>query len=670
MNKLVASILLLPSLAIAQTTIDLGDLDIASSRVPQWYPATTAEASYASAQSWPEYDVTCECADDSCVADSAGSGCTPYTGTIAFPNSWTCTPADPADDGGEDWDNIDCLIDAVPDSSVVFIPDGVYDMSATAGLVITINKNNVVVRGESNTGTHIIATTHDGTNLVSSQADGRCDNVDYCRSGIFSIGSAFGGTTTPWTAGYEEFATSITVTSTAGMSVNGWILLEMTSCAALLNQTTGPTDDSLDHIAKITNISGSVVTIDRGLRMDYDDDGCEGTAVASPYTPHSGIGIENMHLTTDTVTVTQGNIGALRGAVGMGGIVESWVVGNDIERFEDEVMGISHSARNWVQGNKFHDFCYLIPTDNYNTEGIGLDRGAVDNVIENNYITDYCLASKSNGGVEGTVFGYNYMPGGTAPGGRFVDRSLFNHGMYNRESLWEGNHTDAQMLAADDWWGHNGPRITVFRNRVTGTGVAAGIVTDDAKGGGWLSNTLLNIIGNTAHWYIQTPLCTIDAPDCYGSAHDIDARSTDMWIEKNIYRNTTTCADDPTTGRCGFHMDTAEATTQCGTALCSAASTDPGDNYGGDSRGANMASQTIPHSLYRTTAPSWWCSEAETCVWDDVYNGIGAWGDDVGGTLCKLPAQIMAEAGTCTALVAGPKSVFGLGLSGVSRGQQ
>ena len=122
-----------------------------------------------------------------------------------------------------------------------------------------------------------------------------------------------------------------------------------------------------------------------------------------------------------------------------------------------------------------------------------------------------------------------------------------------------------------------------------------------------------------------------------------------MHVERNVYRNTGTCKGDAASGRCGFHQDTPLPETSCGTA------SGPGDcfgstgsNAGGDAAPTAWATESIPHSLYRLSdePPIWWCEES--CSWTNVHAGIGAWGDDFGSQLCKLPAQILAEGGQCT----------------------
>jgi hypothetical protein len=127
---------------------------------------------------------------------------------------------------------------------------------------------------------------------------------------------------------------------------------------------------------------------------------------------------------------------------------------------------------------------------------------------------------------------------------------------------------------------------------------------------------------------------------------------TNMHIEKNVYRNNDTCKGDTSEGRCGFAMASPEPSTSCGTADgpgdCTSGPNGTGSNVGGDGAPTSWGGDKIPHSLYRVSEqpPSWWCEES--CSWSDVHAGIGAWGDDFSGQLCKLPAQILAEGGTCT----------------------
>lgn len=78
---------------------------------------------------WDSYDATCECANDACGVDDAGSGCTPSSGKIAFHSSWGCSPMVSnesyalATDSSSDYQ---CLLRGIGDDALLYIPDGTY----------------------------------------------------------------------------------------------------------------------------------------------------------------------------------------------------------------------------------------------------------------------------------------------------------------------------------------------------------------------------------------------------------------------------------------------------------------------------------------------------------------------------------------------------------------
>lgn len=84
---------------------------------------------------------------------------------------------------------------------------------------------------------------------------------------------------------------------------------------------------------------------------------------------------------------------------------------------------------------------------------------------------------------------------------------------------------------------------------------------------------------------------------------------------------------------------------------CSGTNLNPGATYVGNDRTRNALSITqsanYPVSMILSRAPSWWCQEA--CAWSDTA-GPGAAEANTGAPLCKLPAQILSEGGTCTPL--------------------
>ena len=685
-------------------------LNLPSSHLSTWYPATAAEAGYAAAQSWAQYDATCECADDSCVADGAGSGCTPASGTIAFPASWSCGVANDADELGSettDWQAISCLLAAAPNESVIYLPDSgdaTYDMSDQQQEIIDFQDSNRVLRCE-NTDVRIEMTT------ANIGGDASCGNVglssgNVCKSRILSMGKAGTGTSTPWGTGFTIGETAIGVTSAAGFSEGDWAVVRIadvghagrdqpsTKCENHLD-VGGNGADSFNYalmgVHKIDSIDGNTINIERGLRIDYTLSGtdCTDEGIVYPFAPLENVGVENCTFTSDS-GINQAEIDSGGGIpfIGLGGIVNSWVVGNVLERAERKIFGISISSRNWIQGNTFRNYGNAI--DQASTSGFHVWRGSMDDVFENNVFQDFSMGFYINHGPHNPVIAYNFMGGGTGGPRGEVERGIFIHGMYPSNILSEGNDLDTS-ISWDNVWGAQGPRSGFYRNRVRDIGVNAENGRDssigtnkDGEGDGSIRpiGDEFWVIGNTSGYLYASYRADSD-DNSLGSTQDVDylLQGGDFWLEKNMFRVNNTCTGTPNNGecvggdepgslctdvgdcagassscdevleRCGFVMFTPEATTSCGTVAgdCLTGAGPNGilgNNYGGDSASADhQDDDAVPTSFYRDSKPSWWCDEA--CPWDGE-TGIGAWGDDFGGVLCKLPAEILKDGTTCT----------------------
>jgi hypothetical protein len=591
-------------------------------------------------------------------------------------------------EAAEDWNQINCMIAAAPDNSVIFLRAGTYAMGNGGFQAIEIARSNVVLRGESAANTILQAVSTKFGRLTAKDTpklergvlyDTRaCGDAD-CEAAVVSVGGSGlkGGTTTPWTGGYEEKATSLTVTSNAGMDTTGdWVLLDMTGCVALLPEQASRVE-KLVHIAKVAQdaVGSTDIELDQGLMMDYDDDGCEVNAVAAPWTNIvTNIGIENLQITSHT----------------------------SVDQLK-ELTQFAFAARNWFFGNHFENFGSEASSYSH---GINFQSGSVNNVVESNRWDNHRVASMQQGGASASILAYNYVDDGTPPlpnvsavevaGTDWSERSFFVHGAYTRSSLWEANDLRGTYIVSDRWWGRNGPFTTAFRNRLRGTINSPGHA--EVEGGGAASDldarhssnisqlgidvdqdneivvgSYANFIGNHAPYYYGGPLgCCgpnssifpVSLRESEGGGMSVDNFTSYYHFEKNVFRDEQTCSGDPTTGRCGFHMDTPQATTICGCVdqfsdagdpqttgtpdglcddgrasnvgvLCSAdggqtGANDEGDNWGGlvaPAAMSNSETDSIPNSLYRTsTPPDWWCSES--CSWSDVYSSLGAWGDE------------------------------------------
>jgi len=607
----------------------LCDLNIDPSRFTNWSFLEETEAAYTDAQSWTEYDVTCG-------ANPCSSGKETIRTIIS---AGTCANLVDTTNVGS---RMDCFIDNAPDDVVLYVPANASRYAASGGW--TISNDRLVIRGAGPTET-IIERTSTGRSFVNS---GDCN----ANTGAMLVSVCTGaprGTGVSWTDGYAEEDYTVTLDcggancSGSGFTAGGWILLRMTNTTACLwfDDVNAGGWNQTGHISKIVSTGTNTVTMDSPLRYQYDATGCTGWT-AYPYTPLTKVGIEDLRLTTTTGIAT-GSDSSTNIKFEMFvyyNTALSWMVGVDVDRVYDIWGAIRESARNWYQGNHFSNTDSSV---SFNTEGLYPTFGATDIYIENNWFTAPRVAIKLEG-AEATVVAYNYFDVDATNG----ERCAFNHGHATRATLFEGNECDDELLLADMWWGRNLRAITAYRNRSTRETCSSpdqtplGITFDTT---GSVAPPYAadrpNVIGNTAWAFTIAPFQ--NAYTCSPPRRDNESLNTEnnlIWTENNTYRYNDAQS---------FDMSNPTGTTSnrsCGTAFDD---TCLGTNeYHGTGVHSTAAAGSFPNTLYRdrSTQPTWWCSDAEACSWD--FDGIGAWGDNFGGTLCKLPAQIRAEAGTCT----------------------
>jgi hypothetical protein len=253
--------------------------------------------------------------------------------------------------------------------------------------------------------------------------------------------------------------------------------------------------------------------------------------------------------------------------------------------------------------------------------------------------------------------------------------------MYPTENLIEGNHYEHHNLTlGDSFWGQQGKYNTFYRNRgLTATYLRENPVKAPP------SHIYANIMGN-----IFFALTGNIPSGCYplGTCGHIDQSGIHPHFSWNIgwdpavhARRGLNMRGDPNTD-CGTGEGGCETTGSTdGDAGCTndpikqgVATSVPGFCYNLDAVSvaqAEWAGFDIPNSMYFDSRADWeaqagavWCAEA--CDFDDVYNGIGAWSDDIGGTLCKLPAEIWKDSETCSRITLDPSTYTGASLIGGS----
>jgi hypothetical protein len=706
---LVLAALLVAGTAHAQGTVSPEDLNIPAARMPTWYNPAPVEALYDAAQGWTEYDVTCE-ADGTPACVNGRPAYDTLGGTLA-----ACTTVALDNTGG-----IGCMLNS-PEAKgkVMWMPAGTYEV--WNGIVIT--SGNVVLRGAGRDGSgNWLTKLEIQKNSRTNNSGAGCD-INNAGAAVFSIcpEGTWTDTEVSWTSGYTDGTSVLGIANTTDFPAGTWVIAHVATDAscAIIDEENNP-GDYTTHMAQVdsrsTTSGPGTITIDRPLLWDYSAAGC-----AAPYqsvrkvNPIVGLGIEmietNLVGTMAVCTyiqdqaaqcVNNGTAWLKWPHIGMEGVAESWFVDmKSVNAFKD-LFFITYSSRLWFQG-VWTSKIGLNMEDS--TEGMFV-KTSTDIVMENMICENSRVCFQNQQGAQSTVQAYNYFDTqkmrienlctescGTHPTGCncFPEKGLFNHGKGSRHSLFEGNDLDVRITMWDNYWSRSGPYHMAYRNRNRNDGT----LSNDCYGANWgmmISDypsthptyiaEYASFIGNTALAFMDRPATGPSCPNVNPPGPGMTDNMDHLWAEKNAfrlgYRNATGGNCSPREDWCAWQTSSEDhilnptardLTLSCGTGEGDHA-TCPGTNVNTSAPVSLWTTENYPVSLYRgDTAPSWWCQEA--CAWEQ--NGIGAFGDDFGGALCKLPAQIRYENTTCTAMgapapPAGPSKSMGGALTGAVGG--
>ena len=365
-------------------------------------------------------------------------------------------------------------LNACGSNQYVLLGPGTFTLS---GAIIVTGKNNVVLRGSGANSTLLVFTgastcqEGDGTCLVGFQSS----DGTYPAQPPANIYN--------WTAGYAQGATSITLSSTIGISTNStMIVLDQcdtgysgSPCAGTSVDNgqffecsdayaTTPTGCSVNgpdagfarphrfqwEIVTATAVSGTTVTITPPLQHPQ---------WASGQTPQAWLvqpcihdGIENLSIngagTTDTAGVSFTNC------------INGWVSGVAVLNSYNIGIWLSQDAHMTVESN----YIYNAGQHLTYTDPCGIKHNGSNNLIDNNIIQAIQPFMSAEGPENGTVIAYNFGINAYT-GNDFLFGGLWNHSTGDDYDLFEGNVTD--QLFEDQIHGSHLAN-TAFRNFFTG----------------------------------------------------------------------------------------------------------------------------------------------------------------------------------------------------------
>lgn len=630
---------------------DSGDLEY--TRQTEWYDICGPDEDgchfeLADTSGWQIYDANCF-DSEACTAEAGikvpvgvgewGEPCAGFTGASGF---------DLSDNGShDDGARLECLISeqsgdqtagGAPAQSILYLRAGTYNFTATA-TNFWIDRSELVVRGSTSGGGVIFKSHFSGPAGAFGGGGPMCKDAPHFL--VCGTNGMYGGESNPknmcgsctwnetdWTAEYTPGTKTITLddASQLGPPVAGeWLIL----VGDVPTNLTQGDETEIGEIKKVASVSGNNITFDTGIRHDWD---LSANRVAWKILDviHS-VGIENIRFEETDLTVANRYYSTLSFHT----VVESWMTGcafGDAYSHNFRIEsgggsgGRSPAARILVKNNVFDGELHSDESASANRAQM-LHRKSFENVIENNYFMNDARPYTIEDWASGNIIAYNFIDAGGPDTDGKCKAGIFLHGDYPAENLFEGNQINREGITPDaetcniafeGTWASHGPRNMIFRNRIeAGTGGILDSAQRVFKFGGGRDPVAPDgaLIGNIQHE------CSSDSTE-----YD-DSWTADLpWLERNVTR-----------GDCRL------------TAVCEADSTCDVNNVEGvesDPNNADWNNMSVPHSFYRNNEPPWWCTES--CDWDDIHTGIGAWGDDFDGTLCEIPAKRAYDGDACS----------------------
>lgn len=500
-----------------------------------------------------------------------------------------------------------------PDGRVVKLSAGTYNLSS--GITFD-GRSNVTLRGAGPDATFLVFT---GDDACLGQHTTVCIGANDL--GYYGPGSPTH--TANWTAGYAQGATVITLSSTTGLSVGMFIVLDQ------LDNTSNPGTDIFvsssssftdeggggygrpsrqqRQMVRVTAINGSSVSISPGLHMP------NWTASKSPGAYWGNSGSLSHGNGVEDLSIDGKNSGAAT-LVEMIYTYDSWAknvrgVWGPAPRAYVALYGSAHCT--------VRDCYFFGSTDELSMGGsqhYGVDvTNGFDHLIENNIIQHRTTPFIANGG-SGTVWGYNFAINDYYPiSPAWMQASNYSHEAGNGMILEEGNQ--AVGIKGDIIHGTSN-LFTFFRNYSIGWETGKDAETDPVMC--YSYNRYWNFVGNV-----------LGQPG-YHTTYQGTGGSKTIW-GLGIPGNTVPA--DPvvaaTTMRWGNYDVVSGAAKWVASEVPSAIAKYPNPV---------PASQILPASFYLASKPAWYGNNGWPSIGPDVNGGTGP-----GNHVRRIPARVCFE---------------------------
>lgn len=275
------------------------------------------------------------------------------------------------------------------------------------------------------------------------------------------------------TGGTAVGSTSITLSSVAGIGIGTYLVIMQQNDGTIVSiagadGTCGQCDAGFDsglysqgQISKVTNVSGTTLTIDPPLYTAYTRTPL--ALIMSAYTQFAGL--ENLQIFAN-------NTGAGTSVI-LNQCVNCWVSGIENNYTDGDHLDIFWGWHDSIVNNYFSN-AYLHTSGTYDSD-VDLANKTTLSLVQNNIMERLHASILLEWGPSANVIAYNYMfgnfdgSGGTTGAYLFTSVGMSAHGSNVQYNLVEGNIDMAENYDAD--WGSS-IGGTLFRNFIVGTSLS------------------------------------------------------------------------------------------------------------------------------------------------------------------------------------------------------
>lgn len=332
-------------------------------------------------------------------------------------------------------------INGLPSSGgVVFIPAGTYKIGST----ITINKSNVVLRGEGV-----------GKTRIMMDFSGDCfSSVTYGRGEWQNI-----------TADILKGTNQLEVPSASFFKIGDFAEIQQENDPEIMftnpewNQSWA--ENSVGQLFEIEDISGNILKFKTSTHINFQK---RLNIKIRPQKLIKNVGFEKFYIEKRQAGGYTFNFT---------NAAYCWIQNIESNHTRKSHVYFAACIGCVVRDSYFHhSFDYGGGGSGYGIECAG---HATDNLIENNIFNHLRHAMMVQLGANGNVFGYNYSISAVQGTGEtnlnvgWTPPDISIHGHYAFMNLFEGN--DVQEIGIGDYWGPAGRGNTFLRNRVAGEGI-------------------------------------------------------------------------------------------------------------------------------------------------------------------------------------------------------